>query len=137
MAAFSWTDDLATGNLMIDDDHKHLIRLVNKLNDAMSSGKGNTVLAAILNELIAYTASHFGREEKLMQQIRYAGYAEHKAQHDALVGEVVALKQRFESGALTLSSKVYLFLTEWLNKHIKASDKLLGAAAKTASVAAH
>jgi len=137
MAAFNWTDDLGTGNAMIDGDHKHLIRLVNKLNEAMSSGKGNSVLAPILDELIAYTASHFGREEKLMQQISYASYVQHKAEHDALVGEVLALKEKFASGALTLSSKVYLFLTEWLNKHIKASDKLLGAAAKTASVAAH
>lgn len=118
---------------MIDTDHKHLIDLVNKLYEAMSGGKGNAVLGGILEELISYTASHFGREERLMQQIRYADFAAHKAEHDKLVKEVTELQQSFRSGAITLSSKVYVFLTEWLNKHIKSNDKLLGKAAKTAA----
>ena len=131
MATFSWTADLATGNGMIDQDHKHLIALVNKLNDAMVSGKGNAVLGPILDELIAYTVSHFGREERLMQQIRYTDYSAHKAEHEKLVGEVQELRGKFASGALTLSSKVYLFLCDWLNTHIKSADVRLAKAAST------
>lgn len=131
MAAFNWSNDLSSGNTMIDTDHKHLIDLVNKLNMAMSGGKGNTVLGGILNELIDYTVSHFAREEKLMKEINYADYATHKAEHDKLVSEVSELKRSFDSGAVTLSSKVYMFLTEWLNRHIKSSDIKLGAAART------
>ena len=134
MAKFSWSDDLGSGNLMIDSDHKHLINLVNKLNDAMVGGKGNTIVGDVLDELIAYTVSHFGREEKLMQQIAYVDYASHKAEHDKLVAEVSELKRNFQSGSLTLSSKVYIFLCDWLNKHIKSRDKLLGNAAKATKV---
>ncbi len=129
MASFNWTADLATGNGMIDQDHKHLIALVNKLNDAMAGGKGNAVLGPILDELIAYTVSHFGREERLMQQIAYADYAAHKAEHTKLIGEVQELRGKFAAGALTLSSKVYLFLCDWLNTHIKSADVRLGKAA--------
>ena len=130
MAAFVWTEDLSTDNPMIDSDHRHLIDLINKLNTAMTSGKGNAVLGSILDELIRYTVSHFGREERLMQQINYAHFTKHKAEHDQLVAEVSALKSNFNSGALTLSSQVYLFLTDWLNRHIKHSDRSLGAASK-------
>lgn len=132
MAAFKWTEDLSVGNSMIDKDHVHLFELVNKLYEAMSGGKGNAILGEILDELISYTVSHFGREERLMQQINYADYSKHKSEHDKLVAEVSELKRSFHAGAVTLSSKVYMFLTDWLNKHIKASDKLLGLAAKAA-----
>lgn len=132
MAIYAWTEDLSTGNSMIDNDHRHLFDLVNKLHEAMSSGKGNAILGGILDELISYTASHFGREERLMQQIRYAEFAGHKAEHDKLVRDVTDLKKSFESGAIALSSKVFTFLFDWLNRHIKSSDKALGAAAKAA-----
>lgn len=132
MAAFAWTEDLSTGNMMIDSDHKRLIELVNKLYEAMSNGKGNSVVGGVLDELISYTASHFAREERLMQQIRYGDFAKHKAEHDKLVKEVLELQKGLQAGTLTLSSKVYVFLTEWLNRHIKSSDKLLGAAARAA-----
>ncbi|WP_263771292.1 bacteriohemerythrin [Propionivibrio soli] len=130
MAGFKWTDDLSVGNTMIDNDHQHLFALVNKLYEAMSSGKGNAVLGEILDELITYTKSHFGREERLMQQLSYPEYSGHKAEHDKLVSEVSELERSFQAGAMTLSSKVYMFLNDWLNTHIKARDKLLGQAAK-------
>ena len=131
MASFNWTANLATGNGMIDQDHKHLIALVNKLNDAMAGGKGNAVLGQVLDELIAYTVSHFAREERLMQQIAYPDYAAHKAEHQKLIGEVQELRGKFAPGAVTLSSKVYLFLCDWLNTHIKSADVRLGKAAAT------
>jgi len=132
MATFTWTADLSTGNTMIDQDHKHLIDLVNKLNDAMLTGKGNTVLGSVFDELIRYTASHFGREERLMSQINYAEAATHKAEHEKLVTEVTVLRRNFQAGSVVLSSKVYLFLTDWLNRHIKSSDKKLALAATKA-----
>ncbi len=85
MAFFNWTSDLASGNSQIDSDHKQLIGLLNKLHDAMSAGKGNAVLGTILDELISYTATHFKREEMLMQQIGYADFVSHKAEHVKLV----------------------------------------------------
>jgi len=99
MEIFHWTADLATGNGMIDQDHRHLIALVNKLNDAMTGGKGNAVLGQVLDELIA---------------------------------EVQELRGKFAAGALTLSSKVYLFLSDRLNKRIKSADVRLAKAAVSA-----
>lgn len=122
MAFFNWTNDLASGNPQIDSDHKHLIDLLNKLHEAMSTGKGNTVLGNILDELIKYTATHFRREETLMQQIGYAEYESHKAEHSKLVNEVLALQARFQSGSATLSVSVFNFLSNWLRDHITSRD---------------
>jgi hemerythrin-like metal-binding protein len=132
MATFNWSDNLSTGNQMIDGDHRHLIDLLNELQAAMVSGKGNAVLGGILDELIAYTVSHFSREELLMKHIHYAEYEMHKAEHEKLIAEVKNFRQRFESGSITVSGAVYTFLSDWLNTHIKTIDKKLGEAAKKA-----
>jgi hemerythrin len=132
MATFNWSENLSTDNQMIDGDHKHLIDLLNELQTAMSSGKGNEVLGGILDELIAYTESHFNREELLMKHIHYPDYEMHKAEHVKLIAEVKGFRQRFESGAITVSGAVYTFLSDWLNTHIKTIDKKLGEAAKKA-----
>jgi hemerythrin-like metal-binding protein len=132
MDIFSWTDELSSGNTMIDNDHRHLIDMVNKLDAAMCTGRGKAVLAQILDELITYTRSHFGREERLMQEIDYSDYTTHKAEHDKLITEVDALQNDFQSGKTDLSYQTYLFLTSWLSHHIQEEDKQLVAAAKAA-----
>jgi hemerythrin-like metal-binding protein len=117
---------------MIDNDHRHLIDIVNKLDAAMCTGRGKAALAQMMDELITYTRSHFGREELLMKEIDYSDYTAHKAEHDKLMAEVDALQSDFQSGNIDLSYKTYLFLTSWLSHHILEEDKKLGAAAKAA-----
>jgi len=130
MDRFAWSDTLSTGNEMIDRDHQHLIALLNQLQEAMSQGKGRTVLGGVLNELISYTIEHFGREEALMQKMHYADYIMHKSEHERLIGEVKALQGRLEAGSVALSSATYTFLVDWLNTHIKTIDKKLAEAAR-------
>lgn len=131
MAFFNWTADLVTGNTRIDSDHKQLVDLLNTLYDSMKAGKGNEVLGKVLDELIHYTATHFSREEALMQQIAYPHFAEHKAEHTKLVTAVQDLQAKFKSGATTLSVAVFHFLSDWLRSHIKQNDMKLGLALKT------
>ena len=125
---YVWTNDLSVGHAHIDADHKHLYELVNTLFQAMRAGKANAVLGAILDELVDYTGTHFSREEALMQQVHFPGYAEHKSAHDALVKEVRALQMRFKGGSITLSLDVFKFLSDWLRNHIMTYDVQLGAA---------
>lgn len=51
--------------------HKKLVSMVNEMYQAMSQGKGNDVVGKVLNDLIAYTRTHFAAEEKLMQTNGY------------------------------------------------------------------
>jgi hemerythrin-like metal-binding protein len=132
MAYFSLTDDLRVGHSFIDSDHEKLIALVNQLHDAMGKGHGKEILGKILNELIHYTREHFKREEDEMKKIQYAGINEHKAEHDKLIKEVVALQAKFISGNGMLSVQVSSFLRSWLTNHIMGTDKKLAAVLKKA-----
>ena len=75
MAQFSWTDDLYTGSTLIDGDHRKLIGLVNALFETMESVQGNARMSSAMNDLIAYTEEHFGREEKEMERIQTSPYS--------------------------------------------------------------
>lgn len=128
MAFYSWTDNMQIGIASIDDDHKRLVRLIDGLHEAMAKGHGKAVLGATLDELIHYTKDHFQREEQLMQRAGYHGYEEHKREHDQLVKEVLALRERFQAGNGMLSVQVLGFLRDWLTTHIMRSDKRYEAA---------
>lgn len=125
--AYVWTSDLGVGHAHIDDEHKQLYQLLNRLYQSVQAGDANAVLGDILTELVSCTLNHFRREEELMQRIHYAGYAEHKGAHDILIREIRALQQRFYGGSITLSPEVFNFLRDWLQNHIKTYDVKLSA----------
>ena len=132
MAFFAWSDDLSVGNTFIDNDHRHLIALLNTLNDAMSEGRGQDVLGIVLNDLIIYTHEHFKREEDVMVQIHYLEYPEHKEAHDRLTNEVLALQKKYTSGETKLTVELLMFLSSWLFEHIMEVDKKLAHAIQDA-----
>ena len=125
MTMMEWNDTLKVGHSVIDRDHQKLVGLINKLSDAMSTGQGKDVCGKVLDELLAYTQTHFATEERLMSQYRYTDEAMHRTQHAKLVQEVREFKVRYEAGTATLSVSLLRFLMEWLTRHILESDKAL------------
>ena len=59
---------LYTHNAIIDAQHQELINTINKLYEAIGSGKGTDEAKNALAFLMQYTVFHFGGEEKLMQE---------------------------------------------------------------------
>ncbi|HUX26988.1 MAG TPA: bacteriohemerythrin [Burkholderiales bacterium] len=136
MAHFAWTDDLSTGNALIDGDHHKLISMVNALFDSMARGQANEIISKVLNNLIIYTKEHFGREEAEMTRIRYAASISHKSQHAKLIKQVAELKVSLDAGKKINVLEVSSFLSDWLRHHILTVDKQLAAALKEQTQAA-
>jgi hemerythrin len=123
MPLMEWTTDLSVKVSEIDDQHRKLIGLINKLHDAMRAGQGKEVLEGTLQELAAYTVYHFQNEEKYMQQFNYPGYLKHKGEHAAFVKKVMDFQKDFAAGRLGVTLDLMNFLRDWVNKHIKETDK--------------
>ena len=130
MAHFLWTDDLSTGNELIDGDHLKLISMINALFDSMAKGHANEIISKVLHNLIIYTREHFAREEAEMQRIRYAASISHKSEHTKLLHQVAELKASLDSGERINVSTLSSFLGNWLRNHILTVDKRLAAALK-------
>ena len=73
MAYFEWADDMVIDNGQIDAEHRKLVDLVNELHTATSQGNGQSVVADLLERLIADTAEHLRHEEMQMQQAEFPG----------------------------------------------------------------
>lgn len=126
MPLIQWTDTLSVGHDAIDRDHRRLAETVNGLHEAMLAGQGMGQVRSALDDIIAHAADHFRREEKLMAETDYPALAEHQAEHDRLVEEVAQLRRRFDAGESIYSLRVLQFLSDWLLRHIDATDRPLG-----------
>ncbi len=121
-----WKDDYSVQVREIDEQHKKLISLINRLADAMKVGKGRDVLETVLTEMVDYTVYHFEMEEKLFQQHGYPDYEKHKQIHTAFASKAQELKSAFDAGNTKISVDVMLILSNWLNNHILEEDKRYG-----------
>lgn len=79
---YELTQDLLTGNNLIDTEHKQLFAAINDLLDACSQGKGREKLVDTAKFLNNYVNKHFSDEEKLQVSSNYPGYPPHKTFHD-------------------------------------------------------
>lgn len=126
MAFFVWNDRYSVGVTELDSQHKQLIKILNELFEAMTSGKTKEVLGKVLNELITYTKTHFSSEERYLQSYGYPSLTEHKKEHEAFVAKVSAFQKDFSAGKLSLSVEMSSFLKNWLVQHISGVDKKYG-----------
>ena len=79
---YELTDDLLTGNALIDSEHRELFAAVNNLMDACAQGKGRDQIQKTVQFLGDYVAKHFRDEEGLQTKSNYPGYPAHKQFHD-------------------------------------------------------
>jgi len=118
----TWRSKMSVGNPMIDNDHKHLIDLINDYESAVGA-KDIDLLRTTFDGLLRYTKSHFNREETLMQAIHFKHFQEHRSAHEKLVVDL----HRFHEGLLDSDKPVSLkavsqFLHDWLINHVLDED---------------
>lgn len=130
MAYFEWADDMVIDNGLIDKDHHHLVDLVNELHTATSEGRGQEIVAAVIDKLIAYTVGHLQREEHLMESIHFKNLAQHKISHQKFIESLQSLQQKYKDGSITVASQLSTVLRDWLSLHIRRNDKELVALLK-------
>lgn len=127
MSRFFWTDDLHTGNALIDSDHRKLVDLVNVLFESLQSETGNGHMSKAMDDLIAFAGAHFAREEAAMTRIEYVAALAHRAEHTKLLRQLVELKAMLDAGGKINSPAVADFLSAWLRDHILTTDMKLAA----------
>lgn len=120
---YEWTDSMSVGDPLIDNDHKALIHLINRLQESVDAQDSYDVLDELLNRLINYVDIHFAREERVMEACAYTETAGHKAEHASFVNTIQDLRNRFNADtADELAGDLGGYLKDWLNHHILIQD---------------
>lgn len=126
MAEFvQWTPEISVGIQEIDEQHKHLVQLLNNLFDVMIENRPDrdAIARKTLIELLNYTAVHFAVEESLFRIFGYPDYERHKKLHDQLKSEVSDIALRVQSGETRVDTKLLVFMKNWITSHIMQEDK--------------
>ena len=128
MDKIEWTDSLAVGDEMIDEQHKELIIKLNDLSKALEDHREGNLVMKTLDFLVKYTNFHFSEEEKKMQASGYPYYEEHHKLHQGFIAKLKELEQDFFEDSVTreLGESVNTFMWNWLVDHIKEVDKNFG-----------
>lgn len=113
-------ESLLLGIDVIDDQHRNLARLMNKLNSAWRHGQSQQELVALFDNLIAETAEHFETEGHLMAQCAYQDLRSHEKEHALLLDEAMRLRQHLSEGGELLAMQT---IKDWLVNHIAYADK--------------
>ena len=123
MAYFEWAQDMEIDQGPVDQDHQTLVRQVNELHTATSEGRGQEIVARLLDDLVRDTIEHIRREERWMETLNYPGLAEHKAGHERFVADLRALQAQYAAGSFTVARRLSSVLRDWLSLHIRRYDK--------------
>ncbi|MBE9536742.1 MAG: hemerythrin family protein [Proteobacteria bacterium] len=128
MPLIEWDDSkLSVGIELIDTQHKKWVDIMNELDEAILSMKGQKVLEKIFAEMVDYVHYHFAEEEKLMEEGAYASLDEHKRMHSIFREHIKKYQKGFQSGDLVLCSQVMSTLKSWLQGHIMVEDRKFAA----------
>lgn len=117
-----WDASLATGQSLIDAEHRILIFLFHKLDVAVKTGESQMTVNHAIHETKRFVEFHFASEENLMRETNYPHLLSHQTMHmdllvqlDALASKVVARR--------TLPGDLVAFLKRWLLDHIATHDQ--------------
>jgi len=129
-----WMDDYSVGVASIDAQHKHLVGMINGMKEVLSRGSKSDEVAALLDDLLEYTDSHFAFEEGLMAKAAYEELNAHKEKHTAMKAEVRRLLAQASNGNVVVPLTLMQFLRNWLARHIMVTDKAYASALKKAGI---
>ena len=127
MAVYAqFTENLITGNTLIDEQHKELIGKINELVRTCENGDGKVKALKTLNYLEEYTNFHFSQEEALQEEIGYPGIRQHKEKHQEFVNtvkELFEMLEEEEGPTEAFVAQVNKNVIEWFYNHIQGFDR--------------
>ncbi|MDH3354352.1 MAG: bacteriohemerythrin [Chromatiales bacterium] len=119
----TWSDDFSVGVTALDDQHKNLIEIINKLAVASQSSVDSEAVSDVLAEMHEYTKSHLDFEEQLLETHGYPDLEHHKAEHSEFMGNIGEFSIAVMNHHQNAPENILKYLYEWFGNHILIEDK--------------
>jgi hemerythrin len=122
MQGLTWSGKLEVGISKIDDQHRTLVDIANRVVQAVQEKLGTLGVDEIVKELREYTVVHFQDEEEQMDLLQYPGRGAHHLEHERLKQQVKQWQRDIYLKEMLTVDEVLVFLRSWLLDHILHSD---------------
>jgi hemerythrin len=125
MEAMEEPPELSFGITSMDREHAGQLSMLNDLKAAVRNGADDSLIYALLDELVEHTNLHFLSEQILMRLHAYEASESHFLEHERLLVEVQNLKYNLARGSAADKHSLIEALRSWLVVHIQTADKRL------------
>lgn len=119
----NWNETYSVGNAEMDEQHKKLIDIINKLFKSFKEGNAQEISSEILYEMIEYSNFHLNSEEKLLYKYNYTEKDKHEKLHEEFRKKTNELKFDLKNSSEGSHYKLIEYLKEWWTNHILVEDK--------------
>lgn len=117
-----WRQEYSVNIQRIDNHHRRLFEMANRLIDAVRRGKGAAEMSESLDFLMGYAMYHFSEEEALLERYGYPEQVGHAGKHKRLLAQVRELEERLAGPGMN-ADEVLAFLQDWIVNHILVEDR--------------
>ncbi len=120
-----WTEDLATGVILIDEQHQELFARIDKFMEVVQHQQKENELQEVIAFLEDYVFLHFDAEEEYMITTNYPQYDLHQSEHATFIKSLNDIKYQCDQGGDTdiLVQTIQTYLVDWLVNHIQQTDQ--------------
>ena len=125
MQAFTWSSRFETGIASVDEQHRQLVEIVNRMGTILIDGSATQdSITGVFGELAAYAKQHFADEERLMIEAGLDRHhvAQHQLHHRQFVTQLTDM-WKGRTGLSNPTEVLHGFLSSWLTFHILEEDQ--------------
>lgn len=119
----SWHDHYSVGDSRLDAQHQKMFDFINALYGIVNVQDRAPNTMKILLDLRQYGMDHFKTEEAILSSHGYADYDSHKREHEAYLRTIEQFQKRNAMKNGNLIPDILMFLKEWWQRHLIATDQ--------------
>lgn len=124
----TWRDEMTTGVVDLDAQHKYLIDIFNDLGYSIQRKNYNADdIDKVLKVMKYYAEWHFGKEEECMLRYRCPAAEKNNKAHAVFIEKLHGYQKEFDQsgGSIELATRIHEELTTWIVNHIMVVDTQL------------
>jgi hemerythrin len=126
MESFHWDTHFETGLTIVDDQHQHLVQIINQFSSLLAENEIHIEdVDRLYNQLANYALYHFDEEEKLMSEVKLDALHlnRHMEIHKGFLDDVTFIYSSVSMDNLAQARALLKFLIHWLGYHILGEDQ--------------
>ncbi|MFP4207932.1 MAG: bacteriohemerythrin [Wenzhouxiangella sp.] len=118
-----WKSAYESGHPLIDEQHRELFRLGNRLiNASLDQNTGQEAFLKLADELIEHVAQHFADEENILAEIGYQDLDQHHRAHNGLLMRARKLREQACNGTVTTRDVIDFLVNNVVKQHMLTAD---------------
>jgi hemerythrin len=121
VANIEWTEELSVHHLVLDEQHKHIVALINALA-AAAEGDGTTTADVILEHLARFLHFHFATEEQILRRAGYEGLPAHIQEHRRFAEQLNEEMATVRDWTPDYIRRLAIFMWTYAHRHMIGSD---------------